>query len=79
VPLAVVPVLSGRAAVTPALALSIALLVLEWTLPADASDESGLREAEAFLFLDGFISAIFPARQISIQIAKCYAQRNKTR
>jgi hypothetical protein len=60
--------------VTPALGISIAILVPERTLPADVAGDSRLGDAEAFLFLDGFISAIFLVRQTSIPAAQYYAQ-----
>jgi hypothetical protein len=35
-------------------------------LPADVSNGAGFKDAEAFLFFDGFISAIFLDRHITI-------------
>lgn len=67
-PISTVPVSSeeGAGAIALGVSTSVDMLVLDWVLPADISDGSELIDAEAFLFFDGFISAIFLARQFSI-------------
>jgi hypothetical protein len=76
VPLPTVPAFSAEGGASPAFALSIVMLALEWMLPVDVL---GLGEAEAFLFLDGLVSAILLRRQISIHMAQCHAQQKDTK